>query len=192
MRAGELFGLLVRDVIGDLRSLKRGTLAVLQVANTGIETLEEAWQGRLTKTGKQDDTIVLDNKCFVGLDVALLRLASKRGSDELLFAPLDYTILSKRLVVVGSLLGLSIRPTPHMARHGGATESLHREWRSVYELQMRARWAQLVTAQRYTKAGKLIMLEQKLSEEQLCETEDLLSSDAFGLCQLHRLRAVMG
>lgn len=146
----------------------------------------------LRRPGKQDDTIVLDNKCFVGLDVALLPLANRRGSDELLFAPLDYTIFAKRLVVAGSQLGRSIRPTPHMARHGGANESLHREWRSIYELQMRARWAQLVTAQRYTKAGKLIMFEQKLSEAQLCETEDLLSSDVFGLCQVHRFRAVMG
>ena len=79
-----------------------------------------------------------------------------------------------------------------MARHGGAIGSLLKEWRTVYERQTRARWAQLATAQRYTKAGKLIMLKQQLAEEQLESAARLKKKDVCGLCQLHRIRAVMG
>ena len=57
--------------IGTVGGMKRSVLAAIQVANTGLEEgCEQPWQSRLTKTGKQDDTVVLDNYPFKGLDVA--------------------------------------------------------------------------------------------------------------------------
>lgn len=66
MRSGELFSLRARDIVGGTGKKKSGSVAI-QIASFGIEDfVEEDWQHRLTKTGKQDDTVVLDDVSFPG------------------------------------------------------------------------------------------------------------------------------
>lgn len=113
---------------------------------------------------QQDDTAVFHDIPFPGVASTILQLRdSCEDPDTLFFQPLTYPIFVELLFKAAASLGCPCRVTHYMGRHGGVAEALHRELQDVYGIQLRARWAQIARAKRFTKPGKLIMLEVGLS-----------------------------
>ena len=63
-------------------------------------------------------------------------------------------------------LQLPLHLTPHMLRHGGASEAYHRGKRTLKEIQVRGRWRAFESVRRYQKQGQLLGLLQRLSSAQ--------------------------
>lgn len=116
--------------------------------------------GRLTpsKTSEFDDTVLFDDASFPGVPGVFLeafRRCRRCGGDRL-FHLLTYPTYRKLLAEASVQAGLPDLVTPHMARHGGASEFFHRSLRGLLAIQFRGRWRSTSSVQRYGKTGRLL------------------------------------
>lgn len=133
----------------------------------------------LTKTGEQDDTVPVDSASFVGIDF-VLRAAldqARRQAHPRLFFLLTYPVYAKHVAVAGRALRLPFPVSPYVFRHGGASEAVHRQVRTLKEVQVRGRWRAFSSVRRYQKAGRLLHMIQRLSSTLM--NEGLAAEKAF-------------
>ncbi|CAK0868029.1 unnamed protein product, partial [Prorocentrum cordatum] len=119
---------------------------------------------RTSKTGVQDDTVLLDEASrpgVVGAFAALIRQA-RRARSQTLLPSHTYVSYNKVLQRAARAVGIPFKVTPHLARHGGPSEDFLRRARTLPEIQARGRWASFRSVQRYEKAGRLLAAIRKL------------------------------
>ncbi|CAK0861426.1 unnamed protein product [Prorocentrum cordatum] len=119
---------------------------------------------RTSKTGVQDDTVLLDEASrpgVIGAFAALIRQA-RRSRSQTLLPSHTYASYNKVLQRAAQAVGIPFKVTPHLARHGGPSEDFLRRARTLPEIQARGRWASFRSVQRYEKAGRLLAAIRKL------------------------------
>ncbi len=128
------------------------------------------------KTGTFDDTVVLDNKLVDTRirDLYLLVLREARAADHTyLFGALDYRLYYKYVVASGIRLGIPFTVTPHMFRHGAASEDFFRQLRDLTEIQQCGRWRSPASVQRYQKAGRLLTVLRRCGDALVSRARDV-------------------
>jgi len=132
---------------------------------------------RATKTGTFDDTVVLDDALVDPRlkDVFLATLRDARaGGHQRLLRGLTYRVYFKLLTTAASALKFKFRITPHMFRHGAASEDFFRKLRDLPAIQQRGRWRSLSSVQRYQKSGRLLAVLRRCDQVLL---DDALAAD---------------
>jgi hypothetical protein len=130
-----------------------------------LASLEQA--PRSSKTGTFDDTVILDAN-IIDPAVRLVFLATLRearaAQSEYLFGQLSYRSYFKMVAAAGVQLRLPFALTPHMFRHGAASEDFFRGLRDLAGIQQRGRWKCPASVQRYQKAGRLLTVLRKCGD----------------------------
>ena len=136
---------------------------------------------RRTKTGEQDDTVVIDSSSFPGVArlITSTVLAAKQAGSRHLFPLLTSARYLFWLRRAASSTGVSLFTCPRMLRHGGASECFHRNLRSLKELQLRGRWKSFESVKRYQKQGQLLSQIRRLSPSVL---DDARNAEELNLC----------
>ena len=131
-----------------------------------------------SKTKASDDTIILDSQSFPGIAIVFRKLvaAAKAENASTLSFLLSYPTYASLISGAAVEAGIPFRVTPHLARHGGASEDFFRRKRSLDEIQKRGRWRDKRSVTRYEKSGMLLkslgMLSAHTQSE--CERTDQL------------------
>ncbi len=105
-----------------------------------------------SKTGTFDDTVILDefliDQRIKDVYLAALR-AARAEKHELLLRGLTYRTYHRLVQVAAREVQLKFNVTPHMFRHGAASEDYFRKLRDLPCIQQRGRWLALSSVQRY-------------------------------------------
>jgi integrase len=131
-----------------------------------------------SKTGQQDDTIVVgaaDGISFDAIVKLLVTRAREAGEIRLLF-DLTYPQFGRWLGKASRALELPYVLRPHMLRHGGASEDYHQKRLTIDQIQFRGRWRSIKSVQRYMKAGRLLAQARKLKASHLVASERAIRS----------------
>ena len=108
-----------------------------------------------SKTGRFDDSVLLDQPYLPELSIALLRVARQRPVKSLLF-PWKYTELAARLRL--RVLSAGLDPaviTSYCFRHGGPSHDVSTGLRSLTAVLKRGRWSSIDSVKRYEKGGRI-------------------------------------
>jgi integrase len=126
------------------------------------------------KSGQYDDTVLIGDKAsldagrpWTRLLVRRLLTEAARAPDALLFAGLTlskYEALFREAARACHLQPLSL--TPHMLRHGGPSEDILNNVRSISQVQERGRWAAPASVRNYQKQGRVLRQLNKMSKHQ--------------------------
>ena len=151
-----------------------------------------------TKTGQQDDTLLLGTKnptrrWLAALLAALLKRVAGREDSARLFT-LDLAAFEKLTREAVKALGLAaLRLSPHSWRHGGPSHDAYHGLRTLAEIQQRGRWRSQASVLRYEKHGRLLRQLRLMSASHLVAVEiaakSLQSDMLAAVCSL-RTRAV--
>ncbi len=126
------------------------------------------------KSGQYDDTVLIGDKISIdagrpwlkSLMRALLASAAA-GPSSRLFPSLTlarYEKLFQEAVTATNLTALSL--TPHMLRHGGPSEDLLHQHRTLAQVQERGRWAAAASVRKYGKACRVFRQLAKIPKKQ--------------------------
>ena len=158
-RPGEVVNIFVDDVI--LPSSGAGpryrTTAILFGASE---------RGLYTKTGQQDDTVVIDDRCPAYLSGIVKELAA-RAPSERIFG--DLTLSGFETAVKGAAHRLGYKYfaiVPHTFRHSGPSNDMYHKRRKLPEIQKRGRWKSVRSVARYEKSGRLLRQWGRLTPSQ--------------------------
>ena len=112
-----------------------------------------------TKTKSSDDTVVIDHQSFsrVGAIFRCLVLDARLNNAATLSFRLDYPAYAKHISQAATQIGIPFKVTPHLARHGGASEDFARRKRTLDEIMKRGRWRDKRSVVRYEKSGMLLI-----------------------------------
>lgn len=120
---------------------------------------------RVTKTGTQDDTVLLDS---LDRDYApkVLQLVFKacKGPSDLLFPDLTLAQYEALFRQAKSALGIRLELTPHSVRHSGPSVDALSKSRSQSEIQARGRWRTSKSILRYQKPGQMLARMGKIQQ----------------------------
>ena len=106
-----------------------------------------------SKTGRFDDSVLLDQPYLPELSIALLRVARQRPLKSLLF-PWKYTELAARLRL--RVLSAGLDPAVITSfRHGGPSHDVSTGLRSLTSVLKRGRWSSIDSVKRYEKGGRI-------------------------------------
>ena len=126
--------------------------AGLMYASWGL-LLHDATSGRPGKTGMWDESVVLDLDLWIVAPLAALaKIAGSRCMWDFTVAELN--ALFQRAVVALRLQ--SLRPHLYALRHGGASEDLTRNRRSLEQVMRRGRCVATSSVRRYAKETRLL------------------------------------
>lgn len=145
------------------------TAAVVFAPSDEVLPLEGMQPAVLTKASEQDDTVAIDCNSFVGVEF-VLRASVKHAQCQAhprLFYALTYPLYAKHVALASRALLLPFNVSPHMFRHGGASEAVHRQRRSLKEVQVRGRWKAFSSVRRYQKSGRLLHVTQRLTAQMM-------------------------
>ncbi len=119
---------------------------------------------RASKTGVQDDTVLVDDASRPGISRvldALIRDARRARSDRLMHQ-LNYRTYNLLLQKAARDCGVPYKVTAHLARHGGPSEDYLKRSRTLADIQARGRWRAQASVQRYQKSGWILSALKKL------------------------------
>ena len=127
---------------------------------------------RVTKTGEQDDTLLLGaaGRNYINGVVSLLHKHTR--PKQYLFGNLTlsrYEGLVRQ--ACASLSYQTLKVTPHSFRHTGPSEDRLAEALSSFDIQSRGRWACAASVRRYEKHARLLRQLHKLSPAQLAHAD---------------------
>ena len=149
LRPSEAVDLIGADVIKPVPFLSAHVWGVI---------LGNASQGKVTKTGQIDDTVLFNTPSRLDTNAVMSAVADRRtGTPLRLFPTLSlarYEALFRR---ASKHFGLEkLRITPHCARHSAPSQDVATKERSIEEVQARGRWLCSKSVQRYRKPGRLL------------------------------------
>ena len=126
-----------------------------------------------TKTKATDDTIVIDKQSFPGIGLIFRQLvcAAKAANADTLSFMLTYPAYATLITSAAVEANIPFKVTPHLARHGGASEDFFRRKRSLDEIMKRGRWRDKRSVTRYEKSGMLLKALSSLSPQTRAECE---------------------
>lgn len=169
-RPGEIVGVMTDVVcLPRHRNSTYSTAAVIFAPSDEVLPLDDGRRPVLTKTGEQDDAVALDSASFRGVD-AVLRVAVKQArlqAHPRLFYALTYPLYAKHVAMAARSLSLPFQVSPHMFRHGGASEAVHWQRHTLKKVQVGGRWKVFSSVRRYQKAGRLLHMTQRLTSNKL-------------------------
>ncbi len=126
------------------------------------------------KSGQYDDTVLVGDKTSLDAGRPWTRLLVRRllteapkAADAFLFAGLTlakYEALFRSAVEACRLQALGL--TPHMLRHGGPSEDILNNVRSISQVQERGRWSAPASVRNYQKQGRVLRQLNKMSKHQ--------------------------
>ncbi len=172
LRPAETTSLAVSSCFGADHTRGRYNRCAVIVAPSGpdaadAEDLALLSGAKPSKTGTFDDTVVLDEH-LVESNIRAVYLASLRTARsnryELLFGGLDYRLYYQYVVAAGKRFQLPFTLTPHMFRHGAASEDFFRQLRDLAAIQQRGRWRCPASVQRYQKSGRLLSVLRRCGD----------------------------
>lgn len=121
--------------------------------------------GERTKTGTQDDTVLLDSLTPDAAKVLSMVYKSCRHQNDLLFPSCSLDFYEKTMLKAKVAVGLGpFCLTPHTVRHSGPSMDFLNKARLPEEIMARGRWASLKSIQRYRKPGQLLAKMSKIPE----------------------------
>lgn len=121
--------------------------------------------GERTKTGAQDDTVLLDSLTPDVAKVLSMVYKSCRHQNDLLFPSCSLDFYEKTMLKAKVAVGLGpFCLTPHTVRHSGPSMDFLNKARLPEEIMARGRWASLKSIQRYRKPGQLLAKMSKIPE----------------------------
>ena len=121
--------------------------------------------GERTKTGTQDDTVLLDSLTPDAARVLSLVYKACRRPDDLLFPSCSLDFYEKSMAQAKNAVGLGpFSLTPHSVRHSGPSMDFLNKARLPEEIMARGRWASIKSIQRYRKPGQLLAKMSKIPE----------------------------
>ncbi len=128
-----------------------------------------------SKTGTFDDTVVLDDAVIdvKVRDVYLCALRDARAAGcRTLLRGLTYREYHGLVAEACSSLRLPVSVTPHMFRHGAASEDYFRKLRDLAAIQHRGRWGAASSVARYQKSGRLLSVLRRCGDEIVAAARD--------------------
>jgi integrase len=135
-----------------------------QYANTWAVTFAPSGSGRTTKTGQQDDTVVVGGKVRPWVAQILQAWLRKVDAGERLFPRLTLPIFAADLAAASNAQHLrKLGLTPHALRHSGPSIDRFAKTRSAHEVKKRGRWLSDKSVARYEKHAKLLRQLQRMS-----------------------------
>ncbi len=183
-RPAELFMLMVCDVVTS--------------ASTSIINLASGDTFNVTKTGRQDEGVSLENDLFSLLKDALLAHIHSLGFTDSTMRratrslwTFGHAIFKEAVCRAAAALGLPDGFCLYMARHGGVTTDLLEKFRSWAEGQARGRWHSETTLKRYVKPGVVARYLNSCEDEVIAYGEKLLSKPEVLLQVLKSEKDVM-
>ncbi|CAK0882192.1 unnamed protein product [Prorocentrum cordatum] len=182
-RPGELLGLLVPCCLLPQPSAGSGYNEMGLVVGASAVVMGDNNHSRVTKTGLQDDTVLIDSESRVGVAgafVAVVRAANKARQGRLMFLH-TYASYNRTLKKAAAAVGLLSKVTAHLPRHGGPSEDYLRGARSLADIQARGRWASVRSVQRYQKSRRALASFCRLSTAVKAEAK---RAEARELCFL--------
>ncbi|CAK0844871.1 unnamed protein product [Prorocentrum cordatum] len=165
LRPGELLDLRVPCCILPQPSAGSGYNKMGLVVGASALVMGDDVHTRVTKTGLQDDTVLIDGQSRAGVAGALMALVksanqARQGRLMFLHSYASYNRLLKKAAVA---VGLPTKVTAHLPRHGGPSEDYLRGARSLADIQSRGRWSSFRSVQRYQKSGRALASFRRLS-----------------------------
>ena len=118
-----------------------------------LDPLEE---GKPSKTGEFDNSVILDQPWVVQLSPALAELAARPATESVW--PFDYGEYASQFRQASLALGISV--VPYQARHSGASLDRMNGFRSLLEVKGRGGWKLDSSVLRYEKHARLGFSEQ--------------------------------
>ena len=135
-----------------------------------------------TKTGAQDDTVLLDS--FNGFAPKVMKMVFDqcRCDSDFLFPNITLAAYETAMKIAKQKAGLqNFAFTPHSVRHSGPSIDFLQRSRSPEEIMARGRWATLKSIQRYRKPGQMLAKMAKIPQAIWSRAEKSLP---VVLCQL--------
>ncbi|CAK0895895.1 unnamed protein product [Prorocentrum cordatum] len=165
LRPGELLDLRVPCCILPQPSAGSGYNKMGLVVGASALVMGDDVHTRVTKTGLQDDTVLIDGQSRAGVAGALMALVksanqARQGRLMFLHSYASYNRLLKKAAVA---VGPPTKVTAHLPRHGGPSENYLRGARSLADIQSRGRWSSFRSVQRYQKSGRALASFRRLS-----------------------------
>ena len=179
MHPNELIALKVSSCFGgeSRRGRYDSCSIVVAPSSDGRESDDEllaSVAARPSKTGAFDDTVVLDDlmidPCIRSVYLSTLR-AARKGNCETLLSDLDYKSYAKLVSAAVVQLKLRVEVTPHMFRHGAASEDFFRRLRDVAAIQHRGRWRCAASVLRYQKSCRLLSVLRKVGDSVISDAK---------------------
>ena len=156
-RPSEILGLRKRDVVKPCSGTCRFWGIIL-----GNSVFDEK-----TKTGTQDDTVLLDSSDREYAPVVLeLLFRNAKTKDSLLFPDLSLSLYEAELRKAKAAAGLNhFQFTPHCIRHSGPSIDFLQKTRGPEQILARGRWRSLKSIQRYQKPGQMLARMSKIPQD---------------------------
>ena len=122
--------------------------------------------GERTKTGTQDDTVLLDSSDREYAPVILEMLfRHTKSMDDFLFPGLPLSLYESELQKAKAAAGLNnFQLTPHSIRHSGPSIDFLQKTRGPEQILARGRWRTLKSIQRYQKPGQMMARMSKIPQ----------------------------
>lgn len=118
-----------------------------------------------TKTGTQDDTVLLDSFNDFAPKVMKLVFEQCPHDGDFLFPNITLAAYEDALKIANQQAGLQkFSFTPHAVRHSGPSVDFLHHSRSAEEIMARGRWATLKSIQRYRKPGQMLAKMAKIPQ----------------------------
>ena len=129
-----------------------------------------------SKTGRWDESLLLDSPWMTWMSEILQLFKKLRGSEQSLW-PFEHRELVTEFMLVANMLGLQkMDMCLYKLRHGGASEDWLRQLRPLAAIRERGRWGSDSSLMRYQKASRA---QQELSKipPAVIEFAQLVQSD---------------
>ncbi|CAK0881882.1 unnamed protein product [Prorocentrum cordatum] len=180
LRPGELLDLLVPCCLLPQPSACSGCSKMGLVVGASAVVMGDATSARVTKTGLQDDTVLIDGQSRAGVAgafVALVHAAQKARQGWVMFLH-AHASYNRALKQAAAAVGVPNKVTSHLPRHGGPSEDYLRGARTLPDIQARGRWASARSVQRCQKSGRALASFRRLpaavkAEAKRAEAEQL-------------------
>jgi len=145
--------------------------------------------GEKTKTGQQDDSVLVADTAHSWLSQVLAELYDKQGDDHKQVFP-NLTLAKYESHVRAAVKKLRydhLAICPHVFRHSGASNDMAQGRRTLESIRKRGRWASPKSVVRYERGALILQQLKKLTEQQKKRAEE--NSEALPSRLLAALRA---
>lgn len=155
LRPSELLDLTARHLLSPQRRVKKWGVVV------GLSE-----DGMPSKSGEFDECVFADTSERSDVNQILAWLKSYCLSPTTsIFHPLTLAQYEDQIKKAACLVKLgSLRLTPHMLRHSGASHDAFYSIRSIREIQVRGRWKAAASVARYKKPGRMLLSQAEVSK----------------------------
>jgi integrase len=160
LRPGALLGIRKEDIIGPasgMRGRYRGWTLVLAPSARVART----------KTGEQDDTVLLGvaGRSFIPKVASYLLSCTAAG--QLVFGDISMALYERKIHAASEALGLAkLRLVPHVFRHTGPSNDAYHQQLTLNDIQARGKWRSALSVRRYEKHATLLRQLALLTKSQ--------------------------